>query len=97
MHKGMRLGVGGERLQPCKLGDAGIIPTEISGVNIVTGDGSPEKLDNQPPAAVLSSSKLDKRKAFLRCGTKFQYTCVQYILMLKIAFGLPKILILLEI
>ena len=62
--------VGGERLQPCKLDNAEIIPTELSGVNIVPGDGSPEKSDDEPPTAVLSNLNPDQRKAFLRMWNK---------------------------
>ena len=58
--------VGGERLQRCKLDHAEIFPTELCGTNIVTREGSPEKSDDEPPAAVLSNLDPEKREAFLR-------------------------------
>ena len=66
----MRLGVGGDRLQPCKLDDADIFPTELSGVHIIAGDGSPGKLDDKPPAAVLPNLNPDQRTAFRRMWSK---------------------------
>ena len=41
----MRLGVGGDRLVPCDLDNAAIIPNDIPSVNEVvgSGDGNPEK------------------------------------------------------
>ena len=39
--RGMRLGVGGDRLEPCKIDNAEIIQNEIPSVNAVAGNGSP--------------------------------------------------------
>ena len=66
VQKGMRLGVGGDRLQPCELDDADIVPTDQSGVHIITGDGSPGISDGEPPAVVLSNLNPDQRIAFRR-------------------------------
>ena len=70
MQTGMRLGVGGDRLQPCKLDDADIVPTELSGVHIITGDGSPGRSDDGPPSAVSSNLNPDQRTAFQRMWNK---------------------------
>ena len=51
----MRLGVGGDRLEPCKIDSAEIIQNEIPSVNAVAGNGSPEKSDDEPPTTVLST------------------------------------------
>ena len=67
---GMRLRVGGDRLQPCKLDDADIVPTELSGVHIIAGDGSPGKLDDETPAVVLSNLNPDQRTAFRSMWSK---------------------------
>ena len=54
LQRGMRLGVGGDRLELCEL-DNERISSEKTSVNAEGGDGSPEKMDDEPPAAVLSS------------------------------------------
>ena len=51
----MRLGVSGDRLDPCKLDNADIIPNDIPSENAVAGEGNPEKSDGEPPAVVLSN------------------------------------------
>ena len=53
--RGMRLGVGGDRLEPCKIDNAEMIQNEIPRVNAEVGDGSPEKSDDKPPTTVLST------------------------------------------
>ena len=40
VQRGMRLGVGGDRLQPYKLNNAEIIPNGIPSANAVGGDGT---------------------------------------------------------
>ena len=41
VQRGMRLGVGGDRLEPWKIDNAEIIQNEIPSVNAVAGNGSP--------------------------------------------------------
>ena len=65
-----RLGVTADRLKPCKLDNAQILRNELSRVNAVVGDGSPEKSDEKPPATVLSSLNALQRKAFLLLRNK---------------------------
>ena len=50
----MRLGVGGDRLEPCEVDNAEIIQNEIPSVNAVAGNGSAKKSD-EPPTTVLST------------------------------------------
>ena len=68
VQKGTRLGVGGDRLVQCDLDNACIIPNDIPRVNEVVGssDDNPEKSDDEPPAAVLSSLFTAQKQAFLR-------------------------------
>ena len=70
VQRGMRPGVGGDGLEPCKLDNAEIIQNEIPSVNAVVGDGSPEKSDDEPPTTVLSSLNALQQKAFLRFSQK---------------------------
>lgn len=51
VQRGMRLGVGGERLEMCKMDNAEIIRNKQLSVNSVE-DGNPEKSDNKPSATV---------------------------------------------
>ena len=62
----MRLGIGGERLEMCKLDSAEIIRNENLNVNSVEEDGNLEKSKNEPPATVLSTLNQSQRKAFIR-------------------------------
>ena len=64
----MRLGVGGDRLEPCALDDAAIIPNDIPVVGKV--EGSTENPDDKPPEAVLSALNPDQRVAFSRLWSK---------------------------
>ena len=64
VQRGMRLGVGGDRLEPFKIGNAEIIQNEMPGVNDVEGDGSPEKPDDEPPTTVLFTLNALQPKAF---------------------------------
>ena len=43
VQRGMRWGVDGDRLEPCKIDNAEIIQNEMPSANAVVGDGSPEK------------------------------------------------------
>lgn len=51
----MYLGVDGDRLEPFEPDHAIIIQNETPSVDAVGGDGNPEKLDDTPPAVVLSN------------------------------------------
>ena len=58
VQRGMRLGVGGDSLEPCKTDNTEVIQNEIPSVNAVAGAGMPEKSDDEPPATVLSPLNL---------------------------------------
>ena len=97
VQRGMRLGVGRDRLEPCKLDKAEIIQNEIPSVNAVVGDGSPEKSDDEPPTTVLSSLNALQQNAFLRFWKKtaaYIIIYVRYILILKRIFG-PQLMLML--
>ena len=66
--KGMRLGVGGDRLVQCDLDNSAIIPNDIPGVNKVVGSGggNSERSADEPPATVLSGLSTAQKQAFLR-------------------------------
>ena len=66
----MRLSLGGDRLEPSKLDIAEIIQNEVTSINAVVGDGSPEKSDDEPPTTVLSSLNAPQHKTFLRLWKK---------------------------
>ncbi|MEP5240886.1 MAG: hypothetical protein ABJQ38_18205 [Flavobacteriaceae bacterium] len=66
VQRGLRLGVGGERLEMCKLDSAEIIRSENLNANSVEGYGNLEKSNNEPPATVLSTLNQSQREAFLR-------------------------------
>ena len=66
----MRLGVGGDRLEPWKIDNAEIIQNEIPSVNAVAGNGSPEKWDDEPRTTVLSTLNALQQKTFLRLWKK---------------------------
>ena len=70
VQRGMRLGVGGDRLEPCKIDNAENIQNEIPSINAVVGDGSPEKSEDEPPTTVLSTLNALQQKAFLRLWKK---------------------------
>ena len=67
---GMRLGVGGDRLKPCKIDDAEIIQNEMPSVNAVAGNGNPAKSHDEPPTTVLSTLDALQQKAFVRLWKK---------------------------
>ena len=66
VQRGMRFGVGGDRLEPCKTGNAEITQNELPCVNAVVGGGRPEKSDDEPPTTVLSTLNALQQKTFLR-------------------------------
>ena len=70
VQRGMRLGVGGDRLEPCKLDNAEIIPNEIPSANAVAGDGSPEHYNDKLPVASLSSLNDIQQRMFLHLWNK---------------------------
>ena len=70
VQRGIRLGVGGDRLEPCKIDNAQIVPKEIPSVNAVVGDGSPEKSEDEPPTTVLSTLNALQQKTFIRLWKK---------------------------
>ena len=76
VQRSMRLGVGGDRLAPCKIDNAEIIQNEIPSVNAVTLNGSPEKSDDEPPPTVLSNLNVLQQKAFIRLWKKIP--CLLY-------------------
>ena len=94
VQRGMRLGVGDDRLAPWKLDNAEIIQNEIPSVNAVVGDGSPENLDDKPPTTVLSTLNALQQKTFYGYGRKYLHIYVRYILILKGFFG-PRLILML--
>ena len=93
----MRLSLGGDRLEPSKLDIAEIIQNEVTSINAVVGDGSPEKSDDEPPTTVLSSLNALQQNAFLRFWKKiaaYIIIYVRYILILKRIFG-PQLMLML--
>ena len=83
VQRSMRLGVGGDRLEPCKIDNAEIIQNEIPSVNAVAGNDSPEKSDDEPPTTVLSTLMLYNKKRLYGYGRKYLNIYVRYILILK--------------
>ena len=63
VQRGMRLSVGGDRLEPCKIDNAELIQNEIPSVNAVVKDACPEKSYDEPPTTVLSTSNAPQQKA----------------------------------
>ena len=94
VQRGMRLGVGGDRLEPCKIDNVEIIQNEIPSVNAVAGNDSPEKSDDEPPTTVLSTLMLYNKKRLYGYGRKYLNIYVRYILILKRIFG-PQLLLML--